>query len=287
MKGFGVGLAIVLGLAAAPGCKCSTARPTGAAASASASADGRHLAPRLAKRLAAGIERATKHIASRIDTFDPRLAMILAYPQRKFAPPGLPSMAARAQSEDADPGMKHFVQLFRRLYDGKASVDRQSIEVEPSEIDRMTGLALYCDRFGKPETLLPLLTTMTERTDEYSLPHAMMATGWATENGCIAPDLAKLLHDRQAELVEQRMAHQTSSRVSDALIESIVFLYYLDEQSHVKDEWIEAVLDAQLPGGGWSNLTENEEEHTTAMAYWLLLEALHRDAPPTPWIPRE
>jgi hypothetical protein len=279
----GLGFAVAIG-----GCTCSGAPASADAGSAAASASGApRFKPKVAARIDHAIERAVKHLAGKIDTLDPRIALVLAYPQRKFAPAGLPSMVERSAAADADPAQKHFADLFRRLVDGSASVDRQSIEAEPSAIDRMNALALYCDRLGKPDALLPQLTSETEGVDPYSLPHAMMATGLATENGCLADDVGQLLRDRQAELVETRLAAVTDSRIRDADIEAILFLYYIGRGAHVKARWIETIVDEQLPSGGWSNRTDEEEDHTTALALWLLLEAAHPDAPPVGWIPRQ
>ena len=143
----GLGTAVALG-----GCNCAAlAKPRRAdAGSPAASAERRSaLQPRSSQSgsTAPSLNGRSSYIAGKIDTFDPRLALVLAYPQRKFAPPGLPSMAERSAAADADPGQKHFADLVRRLVDPAATDQhKQSIEAEPSAIDRMTALALYCDR---------------------------------------------------------------------------------------------------------------------------------------------
>jgi len=195
-------------------------------------------------------------------------------------------MAQLVDTNKVDPGAREFVRVYRRLVDPQASIDQASIDALASEIDRVTATALYCDRLGLPDDFAQRLDRLAERSDEYALPHAMMATGWAIENRCLGSEVAKGLRDRQVKAAEGRLAQRAPGAIRDAPIETVSILYYLGERSHVKAEWVEAVLDAQLESGGWANGGASADDHTTALALWVLLEAAHPEVQQMPWIPR-
>jgi hypothetical protein len=242
------------------------------------------IAARKAK-IESAITRGVERVRTRGAAFDPRTALVLAYPQRTFAPPGLPPMAPIAFAGRDKPALGEFINVYGRLADPKSRVDQATIDAMQFPIDRVTAGALHCDRLGVPPDLETALTEMTEKKDDYSLPHAMLATGWAVDLRCLPEATAAKLDARQRALAIERLESRKPGLMTDSTIEMIAMLDYRGHRSDVQDAWIDAVLESQLPSGGWGN--PGELDHTSALALWVLLEAVHPEVPRTGWLVRD
>jgi hypothetical protein len=65
-----------------------------------------------------------------------------------------------------------------------------------------------------------------------------------------------------------------SNVVTDLRVDAMSFLAAAGRHDLIQASWVDELLDAQLPGGGWrSNPTDPvATDHTTGLALWLLLQ---------------
>jgi hypothetical protein len=153
-------------------------------------------------------------------------------------------------------------------------------------IDRISAAAMYCDVHGLPAYFWLSLRSMAD-SGGYALTHATIALMMVRSKNCVSDDRAfevelaahtrKLLH-----LLSQVQAE------SDLGIEAIVMLYLTNnfpyrtagddftkpgalpagaQRPPVRLEWIGNIIEAQKEDGSW-----NENDHTTVLALWALLE---------------
>lgn len=182
--------------------------------------------------------------------------------------------------------------VYRRLLDPHARATRRQIADLPTAIDRVTATALHCDRLGLPEDWIGILRKATGM-GAYALTHAVLATRWTLENGCLPPIALVALENEQIEalsgLIDDR--HRLTERhdlATDIWLEAIAMLYYAGAGDRVREEWIDAVVATQRPDGGFPNHPNDARSHPhpTALALWILCEHLQPDARPVGWIPR-
>ncbi|MCP3983784.1 MAG: hypothetical protein GY723_05310 [bacterium] len=181
--------------------------------------------------------------------------------------------------------------VYRRLVDPAARVSKRQIAELSTTIDRMTASALHCDRIALPDGWVDVLRTASG-LGAYALTHAVVATRWTLENGCLSEMELIPLHFEQVELLEalieeREVLNSRHDVATDIWIEALAMLYYLGEGDRVRPEWIEALLAAQREDGGWPNhpRAPTSHPHPSALALWVLLEGLNSDAPATAWIP--
>jgi hypothetical protein len=236
-------------------------------------------------------ERALAFFASREEPADPSWAPLFGYLHRRF---GLLVRDARGRplrAAAADPARAEVAAVYRRLSDPRAAVAPERIAALPSAVDRLTAVALHCERIPLPPDFLPALRRANE-VGGYALTHAALAGGFALENGCLPPEALREIRRAQAE----RLAAQAAEREAlgatleaglDVWIESLAMLHYLGEGGRVRGEWLRALLAAQRPDGGWarSPRANASDPHATALALWVLLETLEPGARPVPFVP--
>jgi hypothetical protein len=239
---------------------------------------------------AAARDRALHYFANRVDGSDPGWAAIFAYLQRRF---GLEAVDARGRPLHR-PGRgtrPEIAAVYARLFDPAATTTPARIAALPSAVDRMTALALHCDRIPLPPDFDGALQRAAE-VGGYALTHAALAGEWTLENGCRA---FGELQSVQAEQVE-RLAAQAADRQGlgvrqeagyDVWIESLAMLHYLGAGGRVRAEWLDALLASQREDGGWSRSPREDrsDPHPTALALWVLLETLDPGAPPVSFVP--
>ncbi len=204
-------------------------------------------------------DRALTYFATQVHEVDHSWASIFDYLHRRFGlelalASGRPPYGVREGLERPE-----LARIYRRLVDPSARVTKRQIAELGSAIDRMTASALHCDRIPLPTDWLEILGTASQR-GAYALTHAAVAARWTLENECLTELALTPLHTEQVELleglIEDREALASRHELAtDVWIEAIALLYYLDEGTRVRPEWIDAVLAAQRADGGWAAST--------------------------------
>lgn len=156
--------------------------------------------------------------------------------------------------------------VFLRFFSDDLKAPQSLVQNMPG-IDHTTAAALYCDCYGLPPTFFTDINDMAY-SEGYGLPHALLALAIIEERKCKYDTL--VFNKSKALLIpymETLIFNQKPT--SDMGVEAIVMLYISGYASKVKNEWIEAIIKAQGPNGSW----DDDNEHTTVLALWALLEA--------------
>lgn len=158
---------------------------------------------------------------------------------------------------------------FLRELDPETQILRGDIS-RLSGIDRLTAIAMHCDRFGLPKNYLADLRRLASQGN-YALTHATLAlllSGW---RNCLRND-----ETFQSELqFQHRELSSLSRRIapqSDLGVETMLMLLLsgknLKPPARFDTALLAQLLDAQWPDGSW-----NGDDHTTVLAMWVILEA--------------
>ncbi len=158
----------------------------------------------------------------------------------------------------------------------------------------MMAAALHCDRNGVPPTWNTILGDATV-LGGYALTHAVLATEWTLENRCrSAIDLAPL-RARQRVALEallddpESLVSRDAARDADIWTEALALLVWIGGAESMEPRWMEAMLAAQRPDGGFSESSvpgTSSSAHTTAFALWVLLQSDESNPGRMPMIPR-
>jgi hypothetical protein len=235
-------------------------------------------------------ERALEYFATRVREADPSWLSLFGYMRRRF---GLVATLASGRPADdisAEVQRPEVLEIYRRIEDPMASVDKRRIAALPTAIDRITASALHCDRIQLPDDWIDILRKAAI-AGGYALTHSALAAEWTVENGCRSrADLESLRADQIVWLMtlinKRHEPHGQSEATTDVWIEAVAMLYYLGAGDMVRREWLEEIVLLQNDDGGWSRSPSDgrSDPHATALALWVLLEHLERDAPRTAWI---
>ncbi len=242
------------------------------------------------RRFEAARRGAVEYFAREVRTVDPGWANLFGYLHRRFGLELVNAAGAALHEVPMEQERPELAAIFRRLVDPGARVPKRTIAELSTPIDRMTASALHCDRIRLPENWNDVLREAT-RIGGYALTHAALASQWTLEQGCRPEIEVAVLQERQIEalgaLVDGRDT-LTVGNATDLWIEALVMLYYLGAADRIDPAWLEALLDAQRPDGGWplGPGAKRSDPHPTALALWVLLENLEPDAAPIRWIAR-
>jgi hypothetical protein len=205
---------------------------------------------------------------------------------RRFAVEALSTSARRfAEFRAAHPEVA-WVDVFRRLIDPGQKARREWLDAAPGGVrglDRLTVLALYCDQVPPPADY-PALLEKGRAEGGYALTHVALALIWLRENDCriVEPDFEKRVIRETAALV------RVDATVSDLELEAAAMVARLGEARILPDGFLEEVIAAQHPDGGWaedSGKAGLADWHPTFLALWLLLESEHPGVT-IPMVPR-
>jgi hypothetical protein len=231
------------------------------------------------------IDRAVQALTAQQESLDPILAIILDSIRRRFELTAVPSQrpyvdAQQQAAQEAGTVMRtgdplaNMLAIFRRLMDPSASATAAEVEALRMPIDQVTAMAIHCQAVPLPADYFLTLDEMVD-LGGYALTHAVIAGQWLLENGC-APE-ATIAERRQRYLEALvRQIDKEEGLLTDRRVEAMATLFYLGAGEHARSEWIDFVLQRQLPDGQWpgyANQPQTPNAHTTLMALWLLLEA--------------
>jgi hypothetical protein len=241
-------------------------------------------------RLEAARDRAVRYFAEQVHAADPGWVDLFGYLHRRFGVRVTLASGAVLHEMRAGVARPEVHALYRRIDDPDASVEKAEIAALPTPIDRITASALHCDRIPLPADWLEILRKAS-RAGAYALTHAVLATEWTVENGCLERAAAAELHAEQVALLEKLVAERavlatTHEAAADIWIEAMVMLDYGGEPARVRREWVEEMLTLQHDEGGWPRhpRSKRPDPHATALALWVLLAQLEPSAPRIRWI---
>ncbi len=179
----------------------------------------------------------------------------------------------------------------------------------PDRLDTMDDFmtaALYCDVMPIPQDTIAQMLAKLREVDalphgtrmgpfkmlvDYFYPHLALALQWMLEKQCVPdPTGLKDLREGLVRSLEGLIAREGPD--TDLGIEAMAMLCYLRMPGRVKPAWVERMLAAQLPDGGWANAYDlNAPElvsngHTTVLALWVMLETAVPRINDVPWVER-
>ncbi|MBP9004582.1 MAG: hypothetical protein KBH78_13265 [Candidatus Hydrogenedentes bacterium] len=177
----------------------------------------------------------------------------------------------------------------------------------PEKLDTMDDFmtaALYCDVMPIPQDTLAQMLAKLREVDalphetrigpfkmvvDYFYPHLALALQWMREKNCVT-DLAAANELREGLIRSLEGLVSRNGPDTDLGMEAMAMLGYLRVPGRVKPAWVEKMVAAQLPDGGWANaidpalpeLTSNG--HSTVLALWVLLEQAVPKINDVPWV---
>ncbi len=239
--------------------------------------------------VASALKRAEQYFAEHVRSADPSWVSLFGYMRRHFDFEVMLASGQKAHTVSGGTSRPEVFEVFRRIDDPSAAIEKQKIADLPHVIDRITASALHCDRIDLPADWLEILGKAS-RVGNYALTHATLATQWSVENGCISREASAGLRGEQVrmltELVDDRaaLAGVVDSDV-DLWIEAMVMLYYVGAADAVEPGWVASLVAAQRADGGWPRSTgsSRSDPHPSALALWVLLEQTG-DPAPGPWL---
>ncbi len=243
------------------------------------------------QRLAEARDLTLAYFANEVERIEGGWSVVFGYLYRRF---GVVAQVADGRTlHDAREGVvpPEIFRVFRRLVDPDARVSVHEIAGLGSPIDRISASAIHCRDVPLPENWVDVLYQAT-RKGAYALTHAVAAAQWTLENGCRDEMQLVALHAEQVRALEVLLADRgalaTRHRAADDIwIEALAMLYYADAADRVKPAWLDTLIGLQRGDGGFGAHPRAHESdpHASALALWVVLEALEPDAPRVSWIP--
>jgi hypothetical protein len=237
------------------------------------------------------IDRAIQSLTAQQESLDPILAIILDSVRRRFDLAAVPSQRAYVDAQEqaareagtvmrtGDP-LANMLAIFRRLMDPTATASAEEVEALRMPIDQITAMAIHCQTVPLPADYLMTLDEMVA-LGGYAMTHAIVAGQWAIENGCIPEATMAERRQRHVDALV-RQIEKEEGLLTDRRVEALTTLFYIGGGEHVRQEWLDFVLQRQLPDGQWpgyANQPRTPNAHTTLLALWLLLEARSEGSP--------
>ncbi len=239
--------------------------------------------------LEASIERVLAYFGREVHLADPTWISLFGFLHRRFGIEVVLASGDLAHRVRGGVARRDMHEVYRRIDDPSAAIDKRIIADLPHVIDRITASALHCDRIELPANWLEILGNAT-RAGGYALTHALLATEWTVEQGCASRESVLSLREEQvrrlrAMIEERRALAGKFDSSTDLWIEALVMLYYGGSGDSVRAPWVHDLLAAQRDSGGWSKAPASREAdpHASALALWVLLEN-SREPKPGPWI---
>lgn len=158
---------------------------------------------------------------------------------------------------------------FLRELDPETAIMAEDIR-KLSGIDRITAVALHCDRFGLPDNYLGEIHRLASQ-GKYALTHATLALLLAGWRKCLSngKEFQEELIFQHGELIRLSRSVEPAS---DLGVETILMLLLAGKNLKAQPDFdrslLVQMLNGQSPDGSW-----NRDDHTTVLAMWVLLEA--------------
>jgi hypothetical protein len=247
----------------------------------------------LAERLQAARDRAVAFFGQQVHAADPSWLSLFGYMHRRFGTNV--KLATGKDLHDLQEGVARpeTYAIYRRIDDPNATVEKAQIAALPTPIDRITASALHCDRIKLPPDWIQVLRNASH-AEAYALTHAVLATEWTIENGCLERRDVEQLHAEQVKLLEDLIRSRyalakTMAPATDLWFEAMAMLDYAGESGRIQPKWVEEMLTLQRADGGWARHPRGtkSDAHTSTLALWIVLQQLAPEAPHIRWIAQQ
>jgi hypothetical protein len=192
--------------------------------------------------------------------------------RRRFDVAALAPIEPALASEIATQGAPD-ARVLLRIATPDAVVTRAELDALTGTVDPFTGPALHCDRIPLPAGYARTLESNV-RPGEYQLTHVVLAMIWIEDNHCARP----YSDDLRARVIAEtaKLVHAGDGETTDLELEAAALLSYLGEERRLPPSFIDDVVAAQRPNGGWAIASPYRDTngHTTGFALWFLCESL-------------
>ncbi len=231
-------------------------------------------------RLEQALERGTRHLAT-VEYQEPFHYLLSDVAARRYDLPALSELYLRFE-EMLDSSPRPDLRVFHRVMRHDAAVTAADLGAIPIGMDEMTSAALHCDRIP----LGPGFAASLEANffaGEYSLTHVLLALNMMDDNGCESP----LGPDFEEDVAAATLAliDEDHEAVTDLEIEAAAFLAVSGRRHLVPWAFVQGVLDAQMPDGGWKVDPNDARSHWHASGLGvILLGEMLREGEADPWV---
>ena len=217
----------------------------------------------------AALDRAIAWAGSELVNTDPFTLVVYDYLHRRFEIDEFGS--ARSLAVDALDSLGETSE--RRLIDASARVDPAVFaDLDTYIPGLLVAAALACDDPGSPAEFERWLRTAVD-AGGYDLTHAVVAIGIEAELGC-PPTGGEALRGEFVDALSQAVALDVA--IDDVSVERMAMLVYLDEFDRIPEGRLADLIEAQQVDGSYTTPEPNFENHTTALAIWVLAAVVER-----------
>ena len=238
-------------------------------------------------KVSAAVDSGARYLADRLDAIDPLHLSAIDYLHRNWmiepldqagpmATESLASTEAGGSWDYTEYATFEQVLAMSRLVDPSRSIAPPPSDEPSTQV--MTG-GLYCDVRPLSDDDLAGWDEAT-RQGGYQATHVVLSWWFARSLGCTtsAVDEAgeRAVAVVRAEFTNRVGASPGPEAVDDLSLEQAAFLTEVGVTDVVTPAWIDAVLDAQQPDGGWAlsaptpGATTPSHWHATLLAVWML-----------------
>ena len=217
--------------------------------------------------------------------------IVFSYLERKFMAPAHFSVNTLLEKARSDPGSDFSTSLpFLRLVQ-QTSPESIRLDKISDNLDRITSRAIWADHFPLPDNYLQMVENES-RQGGYFLTHTYLALVFMKELGhplALETQFAALEKEMVIAMLKELNAaerNQNPFEATDIYIETVALLLYGGQDSHISQNRVLKILEAQKPDGGWFQDKNNQyaNAHTTVLALWALYEYRFPEIGEAGWI---
>jgi len=245
--------------------------------------------PTLPARLSGAISAALAHVADPAQQ-DDDLMITLTWLERlhgialPYSSSGEMLARIQAATNGGNTSLAQRLRSWRRLFDPLYQLPPADYAALTG-IDAMTLAAVHCHQFPIDDADL-LSWSGFENQGSYGTTHVLLALLWAIDNDCAMPSSYNpaLLDETIADVYA--IASAGGATLTDLRLEAMTFLAAAGRHDLIQASWVDLVLNAQQPNGGWLAAPGefNTNDHTTVLGLWLLLGLAEEQKVLTAWV---
>jgi hypothetical protein len=213
------------------------------------------------------------------------LVMIVEYLQRAYGMQSTLDAKKILKSPPVYDDEKEQMKFFAKLYGAHTAINKNDIATQKGLI-KLMAWSINTELYKLDKEYSEMLWSYSSAKDR-NLTHAALCLAWIKEQGAqkYVRDADSLEKYQVPQLLALAMDEGYSS---DTGLEALVGLIRLGHSSLIRPEWIEKIIAAQLPDGGWPIIKDEKisNDHTSLLADWILLDYLHHGIANSIWIVR-
>lgn len=216
-------------------------------------------------KLDVAINKAINYITQ---TQEPYALLLLNVLYRHF---GIPEFEDSLQRYDEilSSNPQPILKIYRRIAIYNNTIDETDFNAVVNEVDNIVVPALYSNQWNLPDNYLSVLIN-AKNNGGYLMTHALLATIWLQENNC---NISLPNHYLETLYYDTAALTEHSQIFTDLALEAAAFLYQAGQGTLVHPDFVENVIEAQNPDGGWSISSDdpNSNWHPSVLALLVLL----------------